>query len=148
MESVPQVYILMVILNISNNVLDPNETNAAVEVDTFFRVTFMFSIAAAAFGIAKFTKSGPTRIVRSDKCLDGFGTLTFLLIFVNAAATLFGKSLLMTGYVINLEKILNQNPSNLSNVTTGQECTNIVSGFHYLGIFLAFLPQLVQVSRN
>ena len=67
--------------------------------DTLSMVTFLTSMATASFGIAKFVKSGPARIVRNDKCLMGFGTLSFILIFINILLTLFLKAGMVAVFV-------------------------------------------------
>ena len=124
LESVPQVHILMVIYILSIN--SPNPCNKVYTVggDTLFINTFSTSIVTASFGISKFIKSGPARIVKNDKCLIGFGTLSFLLIFTNIALTLVGK-----GCIIALYVYINNNT-------------------YFVLLLLCFLPQLFHVSSS
>ena len=58
---------------------------------SLFFWTLILSTLTASLGVAKFLKSGPARIVMSEKCGDGFGTLTFILILVNVFATVMGR---------------------------------------------------------
>ena len=53
--------------------------------------TLNLSMLTSSFGVAKFLKSGPSRIVMSEKCMDGFGTLTYILIVFNIFTTLAGR---------------------------------------------------------
>ena len=126
MESVPQVYVLSTILGLSG----PGSCEEPVNIDdTLFLITFSTSIASASFGISKFIKSGPARIVRNDKCLMGFGTLSFILIFTNIALTVVGKGFVISSYLGNLAM---QTP-----------------GMTYLPLVLVcFIPQLLHVSLN
>ena len=61
--------------------------------------TLNLSMLTASFGVAKFLKSGPSRIVMSEKCMDGFGTLTYILIVFNIFTTLVGRGW-VTGNVL------------------------------------------------
>ena len=61
--------------------------------------TLNLSMLTASFGVAKFLKSGPSRIVMSEKCMDGFGTLTYILIVFNIFTTLAGRGW-VTGNVL------------------------------------------------
>ena len=101
--------------------------NAAVETGPFLGLTLFLSIAAASFGITKFLKAGPASIVRNDKWMDGFGTWTFILLFLNVACTLIAK-----GGVVG--------------VCIGALFSAQSSSVNYLLIFIFFLPQCLHVS--
>ena len=128
LESVPQVHMLLVIFILSIQSINTSERcDRAVVGDTLFFTTFSTSIVTASFGISKFIKSGPTRIVKNDKCLMGFGTLSFLLIFTNIALTLVGKGCIIAFYVFEA----------FSNNMT-----------YLVLLLLCFIPQLLHVSSN
>ena len=123
----PQAYLLLT-LAFADGGYGANIQRRVIDINSYlFYGTFSLSIAAAIFGTAKFLKSGPTRIVRNDKCVDGFGTMTFILIFFNVAATLIGRGMVMSWVIVYL-------------VRHGR------SKFYYLLLLLNFLPQLVHVS--
>ena len=123
MEAVPQLHLLFVIFELTAW----TGQNAAVEVSGLFCVTFVLSLASATFGIVKFIKAGPASIVRNDKWLEGFGTWTFILLYLNVACTLITK-----GSVICI-------------VVGGIDASKS-SSLNYLLIFIAFLPQCFYVS--
>ena len=133
LESLPQVYMVMVIAFIldfedrlqSGCIARPLDRRTGPP-DSLSVVTFVTSIVTASFGIAKFVKSGPARIVRNDKCLMGYGTLSFILIFINVLTTVFMKA----GAI----SILLQ--------SVWQKGTKAYS----LLILICFIPQLLHVS--
>ena len=125
LESVPQLHTLWIIFLISKNGLISCEKH--VPFDTLFIATYSTSVVTASFGIAKFIKSGPARIVKNDKYLMGFGTLSFILIFINIALTIFGRGLLIGFFVDYVEK-------------------QGASRTYFLLILLCFIPQLLHVS--
>ena len=126
LESVPQVYVLLT-LAFSSGGFYTNKPGILDINSNLFWVTASLSITAASFGIAKFLNSGPTRIVGNNKCLDGFGTLTFILIFCNVAVTLVGRGMVI-GMEIAYIAYLGNNK------------------FYNLQILLTFLPQFLHVS--
>merc|ERR1712061_339117 len=67
--------------------------------DWLFITTLLTSIATASFGISKFVKSGPARVVRNDKCLMGFCTFSFIVIFLSTVAIVFGKAIVIATYM-------------------------------------------------
>ena len=104
-------------------------------LDWRFIVTFLTSLATASFGISKFMKSGPAQIVRNDKCLMGFCTLSFILIYLNVAVTVIGKSLVLAAYVGDLQLRFEEGFITNRNL--------------YISLgFIAFIPQFVHVSPN
>ena len=125
LESVPQVHMLLIIRFISPKY----DCNSPIHFGPQFSLTFWISIATASFGIAKFVKSGPARIVNNDKCLMGFGTLSFILIFTNIAQTVLCRAwviAIFVGYAWVQEANRNYLPL----------------------ILLCFIPQLLHVSSN
>ena len=98
-----------------------------VDNDILFRVTFLTSIISASLGTARFLKTGPAKIVTNYKCFRGFGTLTFILIFINNILIVFGR-----GFVI----------SDVVNYVWLQEASKA----YYLIILICFMPQLLHVS--
>ena len=91
LESVPQVHILFLIWVLSDEGSCDSPINGLR--DPHFIITFVSSVINAAFGISKFLRSGPCRFIRSDTFLMGFGTLSYLLLFLNIATTLVAKGL-------------------------------------------------------
>ena len=61
-----------------------------------FLVTFALSVFSATFGIAKFLKSGPCRLLPNDGPIGGYGTVPFLLLMANIASTILAKGFLLT----------------------------------------------------
>jgi len=133
-ESCPQLHLLFVfwIMSKDDRVCEAAadffglcKYEAAVEATYFFYVTLCLSLASATFGIVKFIKAGPASIMRNDKWLDGFGTWTFILIYLNVACTLMAKGLMIGDFIDEISK------------TQG-------SSISYLIIFIVFLPQCVH----
>ena len=56
-----------------------------------FWTTFSLSVFSATFGIAKFLKVGPCRLVSSHGPLGGIGSIGFLTLMLNIASTLVLK---------------------------------------------------------
>ena len=128
LEAVPQVLIILVLFFSDNTGAELNSVLGTKKVleSGLPQVTFILSLFTATFGIARFLKNGPARIVRDEGCLDGFGTMTFILIFHNVAATLVGK-----GYVIA--------------ITISRIAQNGDSKVGFLLILLLFPAQLIHV---
>ena len=100
----------------------------AVRYDTMtFVVTFCLSVLSATFGVAKFIKSGPARVIDNEKCLMGFCSATFILLFLNIAATLVGRGVVIGFYLGGMFHWSNNK-------------INIIL------VFLCFVPQLLHVS--
>ena len=66
---------------------------------TMFLITLSSSIFCATFGIAKFMKLGPCRIVSDDGLVGGYAKLGFLLLMVNVCSTLLSKGFLVLFFV-------------------------------------------------
>ena len=98
-----------------------------VDNDILFRVTFLTSIMSASLGTARFLKTGPAKIVRNGKCLSGYGTLTYILIFVHNVLIVLGKGAVISDVVAFVWR---------------QEASEA----YYLLILLCFMPQLLHVS--
>ena len=88
LESVPQV-IIMLMMWIGPHI--GSCRNPINGHDPLFITTFATSVTAASFGISKFLKSGPCRLITSDKLLMGFGTMSYTLLLINIAATVVAK---------------------------------------------------------
>ena len=90
MEAVPQVHILVAIYFRNNefivNPTDPSPLGFINQQDLFY-ITLAISVFSGSFGIAKFLKLGPCKIVPSDKLHFGF-----VLVFLSIAATLCAKA--------------------------------------------------------
>ena len=122
LEAVPQVHILLVIW-----VLDGGYgCHSAVQAGPHFITTFVTSVITASFGISKFLKSGPCRFIRSDTCLMGFGTLSYILLFLNIAATVVVKGLIV--------------------FYSTKDHPGRSGGLHYLEFISCYSGQLVMVS--
>ena len=120
-ESVPQVHILIGIWAISRG----GGCESPVQKDGhLFIVTFTLSVLSATFGVAKFIKSGPARMINNEKCLMGFCSAAFILLFFNIAATLVGRGVVL-GFCVDQFR------------------------YHYenkILVILYFIPQLLHVS--
>ena len=123
LESAPQVIIMLVIWN------KPGMGVCEIPIngyDPLFITTYATSVTAASFGISKFLKSGPCRFIRSDELLMGFGTLSYILLLINIAATVVAKGF------------------------TAAVAIDFDLGYWPEGIFVTlvvlYLPQLVMVS--
>jgi hypothetical protein len=58
--------------------------------------TLILSVLSGGFGIAKFLKSGPCRIIPNDSgFLDGFVSLAFTGVMLSVIATFVGKGLML-----------------------------------------------------
>jgi len=92
LEAVPTTYILLAIYYRDYRIFGQlNEYNfLGISKFTMFWITFSISVFSGSFGMAKFLKLGPCRIVPSDKW-----SLGFFLLFLSIATTLVGKSLVL-----------------------------------------------------
>ena len=87
LESIPQIHVVLCLV-ISN------ATHG--EVPASVLVTFALSIFSGGFGIAKFMKTGPCKIVPcTSGFLDGFVSLGFPAVVFSVIATFVGKGLLL-----------------------------------------------------
>ena len=129
LESVPQLYVLLMLAFESGNywrqdesrIIDINSSDSAIFV------AFALSLISGSFGIAKFIKAGPTGIVDKGKPLDGFVTMTFILIYFNVGAILLGRVCALGMLIANFAEKGSSKSS-------------------YLLVLLSFLPQFVHVS--
>ena len=99
MEAVPQLHLLLCFAVMEPNlfVRGPNSNR------TMFLITLSSSIFCAAFGITKFLKSGPCRLVSDEGFGGGFVKLGFLLAMVNVCSILLSKGflVLLFGHIIH-----------------------------------------------
>lgn len=94
--------------------------------DPLFITTFATSVTAASFGISKFLKTGPCRLIKSDKCCMGFCTLSYILLLTNIAATVAAK-----GFTAAMA--FGHGPRRF---------------WTFIGPVVLYLPQLVMVSND
>ena len=130
LEAVPQMIIILVLFFTSKTGVELNSvlgTDRVLDIG-LPQVTFILSVTTASFGIARFLKTGPARIVPEEGSLDGFGTMTFILIFCNVAATMSGK-----GWVIA--------------ITIARIAQNGGSRVSFLLVLLSFPAKLLHVCK-
>ena len=60
--------------------------------DPLYLVTSLTSLLSAAFGMAKFLKTGPCRLVSNDGLLGGYFQLGFILNFIYILLLIFTRS--------------------------------------------------------
>ena len=143
MESAPQAYILMTLAFASGGSGD----GGIGDLNSYdFWVPLSLSVSAATFGVAKFLNSGPTSIVGNHKCLKGFGSLTFILIFLIVAATGVGKGFAIGRQTAHILSLGNCTASRGSNGSRYCQQSSSICWVNYLVILLNFLPQIVHVS--
>ena len=110
---------------------------------TFFIVTLATSIFSTAFGISKFLKSGPCRLVPNEGFGGGFGTLGFILLFLSVAFSLASKGILLAiSGIDGLEGIV---LADNSSVARRDGWSKVDAIFAWGGLNLA--PQFVYVSQ-
>ena len=80
----PQVHILLGLWILNPDLI--RENNPAL-----FDATFASSIMSATFGIAKFLKNGPCRLIPNQGFLGGYCQIGFILILLNVNATMLSK---------------------------------------------------------
>ena len=106
---------------------------------TIFLLTFSSSVLTAAFGIAKFLKMGPCRLIPDEgPPLGGYGQIGFLLIMINVASTILSKGLVLPA------------------IASGARSTRIVLGYTteskkygvIVWIFVCLIPNLSYVSLS
>ena len=131
MESVPQVQILLAIYIVYGG---DGCSSPVQRGDVLFIVTFSLSVLSATFGVAKFIKSGPVRIINNDKCLMGFCSATFILIFLNIAATLVGRGIVISVFLESIKKDF--------------ESWHAGYKLYITLVILGFIPQLLHVSYS
>ena len=96
MESIPQIHILMCLI-VSDNSF----------ISDYVAFTIIISALSGGFGIAKFLKTGPCKMVPSSSgFLDGFVSLGFLALVLSAIATLLGKGLMLPVVVEGTDGII------------------------------------------
>ena len=117
MESIPQIHILMCLI-VSDNSF----------ISDYVAFTIIISALSGGFGIAKFLKTGPCKIIPSSSgFLDGFVSLGFPAVVLSAIATLLGKGLMLPVVVEGTKGII---------------FANVVM---WMGFNL--IPQMVYVSK-
>ena len=135
LESAPQLHILLCLWLQENKLIEEGN-------QTFFIVTLATSIFSTSFGISKFLKSGPCRLVPNEGCLGGFGTLGFILLFLSVAFSLASKGILLAiSGIDGLEGIVVAN----SSVARRDGWSKVDAIFAWGGLNLG--PQFVYVSQ-
>ena len=90
-EAVPQLHLLLCFA-----VMEPTLFVQGTDSNrTMFLITLSSSIFCAAFGITKFMKTGPCRLVSDGGFGGGFVKLGFLLAMVNVCSILLSKGFLV-----------------------------------------------------
>ena len=117
LESIPQIHILMCLI-VSNNSF----------ISGYVAFTIISSVLSGGFGIAKFMKTGPCKMVPSTTgFIDGFVSLGFPAVVLSVIATVLGKGLMLPVVVEGADGII---------------FANVVM---WMGFNL--LPQMVYVSK-
>ena len=83
MEAVPQVLLLISFWCLDDRAIGVN--SRGMENQLLFWVTFVTSVLSAGFGLTKFLKLGPCRL------LGGYGKISFLLVMLNMIGVLVIK---------------------------------------------------------
>ena len=96
LEAIPQVLILLCLWIDNDKYIIGNLNNGFGKDAIIFLFTFSTSVLSSAFGIAKFLKSGPCRLVQNDGLLGGYGQLAFLLLMLSTIFCLIIKGLLLS----------------------------------------------------
>ena len=154
MEAIPQVHILFALLFQDNDnvVVNVNDENEMV----LFWTTFSLSVFSATFGIAKFLKLGPCRLVPTQGKSGGFVSAGFILLMVNITFTI-----VTNGYMLAFSRLLSNTISHECDIRSSDDChykyeklrfiaglrwaVPIVygSGFLYVRKLLYFIMQLI-----
>jgi hypothetical protein len=136
---VPQVHILLFIWG-------SGYFKEAGSLDAQFRATFSLSVVSASWGIAKFLKLGPCRLVPGDGLLGGYCRPSFLLLVVNNAVWLVGKGIFMAfGFTNWIDKDFKYD-RRLQTCTKCMQMDFNHTAVLWVATFL--LPQLALVSIN
>ena len=100
MEAVPQVLLLISFWCLDDRAIGVN--SRGMENQLLFWVTFVTSVLSAGFGLTKFLKLGPCRL------LGGYGKISFLLVMLNMIGVLVikGFSLALVRSVFNHQKLM------------------------------------------
>ena len=131
------------------------------EETTLFLFSFCISLTCTIFGITKFLKVGPCRVVPNTGIFGGYGQLGFLLLLFNISSSMLVKMLLLVflkmEYMFEYnEQYLNNNvpwPTYPFNYTTGFKYVtgywivfNIFPQFLYVRNFIVFIKSVYQVA--
>lgn len=63
---------------------------------TLFLITYSTSVLSASFGIAKFLKSGPCRLIPNEGFLSGYCQIGFLMVMLNTLCCIVIKGILLS----------------------------------------------------
>ena len=119
------------------------------EETTLFLFTFCISLTCTIFGITKFLKFGPCRVVPNTGIFGGYGQLGFLLLLFNVLSSMLVKMLLLVWHKMEyIFEYYNDNvpwPCYPFNYTTGFKYVigywfifNIFPPFLYVRYFIIF----------
>ena len=89
LEAVPQVHVLLTLWVLNHKIT--YELNPELYI-----ATFISSVLSATFGIAKFLKIGPCRLVPDEGLLGGHANISFPLLMLNILSTITAKGFLLT----------------------------------------------------
>ena len=96
LEAVPQVFVLLA-LWLYDDSLIKLIVNQNYEL---FLASFVSSVITSTFGVAKFLRIGPCRLVSEDGLLGGYGSLGFILVFISVGSTGVSKGTLLASILI------------------------------------------------
>ena len=138
LEALPQVVILLTLSILDwDIVIDGSE-------DLFF-LTFFSSIFTASFGITKFLKIGPCRLIPEEGLGGGYFQIGFIVTFFNVTAMILSKAFMFVAMA---------DLADLASLTEDKYKVEIFwDGNHYndlkmiiTWITVCFLPNLILVS--
>ena len=93
LEAIPQVHILMCLWFNNDTMIIGDLNNGFSKDSILFLITYSTSVLSAAFGIAKFLKSGPCRLISNE---GGYFQMGFLLIMISTFCCLAIKAILLS----------------------------------------------------
>lgn len=100
LESVIQMHIVLCIFGLRWEILYKDNYNPFNKVGffdslEFFIFTFTLSVVSASKGLTDFLLHGPCKLLPTTGKIDGMGTIGYLLLFLNIAATMVAKGVLL-----------------------------------------------------
>ena len=89
------MHIILCIWGLRGEILFKYNYNSIFDSLGFFLFTFTLSVVSASKGLADFLLHGPCKLLPTTGKIDGMGTVGYLLLFLNIAATMVAKGLLL-----------------------------------------------------
>ena len=93
LEALPQVHILITLASMDYYLISDGNSD-------LFRLTLFSSFLSASFGIAKYLKTGPCRLLPEEGLCGGFMHMGFIFTFLNVAAMILSKAFMLISMVI------------------------------------------------